>query len=60
MVSKLEPVNIHDVDFVDELPAESICGICHLTLKDPMQNADCGHRFCAVCFEDFKEYSRKK
>ena len=60
MVSKLEPINIHDFDFVDELPTESICVICHFALKDPLQNADCGHRFCAVCFENFKEYSRKK
>ena len=60
MASKMEHVNVHDFDFVDELPTESVCGICQFALKDPMQNADCGHRFCAVCFEDFKEYSKKK
>ena len=60
MVSELETVNIHDFDFVDELSTELVCGICQFAVKDPMQNADCGHRFCAVCFEDFKEHSRKK
>ena len=45
---------------MDELPTESVCGICQFALKDPLQNADCGHRFCTVCFENFKEYSHKK
>ena len=60
MASKSEPVNIHDFDFVDGLPTELVCGICQFALKDPLQNADCGHRFCTVCFENFKEYSHKK
>ena len=56
MASKMEHVNvnIHDFDFVDELPTESVCGICQFALKDPMQNADCGHRFCAVCLRTSK------
>ena len=60
MASKSEPVNINDFDFVDELPTESVWGICQFALKDPLQNADCGHRFCTVSFENFKEYSHKK
>ena len=60
MDSKLRPVDVHDFDFVNELPTESVCVICQFALKDPIQNADCGHRFCTVCFENFKEHASKK
>lgn len=60
MSSELVTVNIHDFDFVDELSTELVCGICQSAVKDPVQNSDCGHRFCAVCFEELKEYSQKK
>lgn len=54
MGSALEPSDIHDFDFVNELPTESVCVLFQFALKDPIQNADCGHRFCTVCFETFK------
>ena len=60
MALKLESINIHAFEFVDELPPETICGICQFILKDPMQNSDCGHCFCDASFDDLKEHSCNK
>ena len=47
----------HDIEFVEELPDHFKCTICTCLLKDPIQLANCGHRFCSSCFEDLKEHS---
>ena len=38
-------------EFVDEVPDKLKCPVCLLTLKDPMQIAKCGHRFCQLCID---------
>ena len=45
----------YDLDFVDEVPEEFICCVCHLTLKEPLQIEKCGHRLCKVCFSQMKD-----
>ena len=50
----------YECDFVHEVADELICGLCHLALRDPVQVANCGHRFCKSCFSQLKEHSDKK
>ena len=50
----------YECDFVHELADELICVLCHLALRDPVQVANCGHRFCKSCFNQLKEHSDKK
>ena len=52
--------NGYDYDFVDDIPEELVCVICHLPLKDPVQIADCGHRLCKVCFNQHKDHCSKR
>ena len=49
----------YDLDFVSEVPEEFICCVCHLTLKEPVQIEDCGHRLCKTCFSQMKDQAEK-
>ena len=48
----------YDVNFTTEIPQELKCVICHLVLREPVQIMTCGHRFCSVCFEQFKTHTQ--
>ena len=50
----------YDVDFVEEVPDEFLCCVCHLTLKEPVQIENCGHRLCKVCFRQMKERTERR
>jgi len=50
----------YDAEFVDPLPDDLTCIVCHLALKDPVQIANCGHRFCNICFKKIQSYSHKR
>ena len=50
----------YDLDFVSEVPEEFICCVCHLTLKEPVQIEDCGHRLCKTCFSQMKEQAKRR
>ena len=41
----------YDVEFVSVIPPDYICPICQLVCRDPVQTAECGHRFCESCLE---------
>lgn len=47
-------------DFVNELPEELMCIVCYYALKKPVQIADCGHRFCEICFQQLKIHAERK
>ena len=47
----------YDAQFVCDVSDDLKCTICHFALKDPVQLADCGHRFCQTCFTKMKDYS---
>lgn len=49
----------YDNDFVDDLPDSLKCAICCFALRNPIQLATCGHRFCKICFEGIKERALK-
>jgi len=49
----------YDVHFTSEIPQELKCVICHLVLREPVQIMTCGHRFCTVCFEQFKTHTQR-
>lgn len=50
----------YDLDFVDEVPEEFTCCVCHLTLKEPVQIEDCGHRLCKTCFSELKDQAERR
>ena len=39
----------YDFEFLDELSSEHKCAICLLGIRNPVQTATCGHRFCKGC-----------
>ncbi|XP_015776101.1 PREDICTED: TNF receptor-associated factor 6-like [Acropora digitifera] len=39
----------YDFEFVDELSPDHRCSICLLGMRNPVQTAKCGHRFCDGC-----------
>lgn len=39
----------YDFEFVNKLSSEHKCPICLLAMRNPVQTADCGHRFCEDC-----------
>lgn len=50
----------YDLDFVDVVPEDFICFVCHLALKEPVQIEKCGHRLCEVCFSRMKDQAEKR
>ena len=40
----------YDFAFVDGFPPGHKCPICLLVMRNPVQTARCGHRFCESCF----------
>lgn len=46
-----------DAEFIEAIPDDLTCIVCHLALKDPVQIAECGHRFCSICFVQIKTYA---
>ena len=50
----------YNMNFITEVSGDWICTVCTLTLKKPVQIADCGHRFCESCYEQLKDHSEKR
>ena len=50
----------HNYDFVNDVPEELVCVLCHLALKEAIQMVDCGHRLCKQCFNQLKEYGLRR
>jgi len=54
MESETGQVNVYepdgyDFEFLDELSKDQECPICHAAMRNPVQTAKCGHRFCKNC-----------
>ena len=47
-----------DANFISDVPEHFKCVMCHLVLRKPIQIMECGHRFCAPCFERVKASSQ--
>ena len=47
----------YDYHFVASLPhgSDIVCKICHLPSRNPHLSSCCGHTFCKICTEIFKE-----
>eukprot|EP00111_Clytia_hemisphaerica_P016727 TCONS_00049607-protein len=43
-------------DFVDSLPEDLKCMVCHLAYREPVQLTACGHRLCQVCFKTMEKH----
>lgn len=41
----------YDYEFIDKVPDDWECVVCNLTMKDPVQIVECGHRLCNICME---------
>ena len=50
----------YDVHFITEVSEDWMCVLCTLTLKKPVQIADCGHHFCESCYEQLKDHSERR
>ena len=50
----------YNFDFVEEVPEDFICCVCHLTLKEPVQIESCGHRLCKECFNQMKDQIERR
>ena len=48
------------LDFVDEVLEEFSCCVCHLTLKEPVEIENCGHRLCELCFSQMKHQAVRR
>ena len=44
----------YEYDFVEEVPDELVCPICHLPTRDPQQVVCCGKIYCAYCLGQTK------
>jgi len=45
----------YDYDFIEVLPEDLTCVLCHFAYNQPLQIEECGHTFCKVCFQQMKD-----
>ena len=50
----------YDCDFINEVPENLICSVCHFALKEPVQLEVCGHGMCRSCFNQLKDHAARK
>ena len=50
----------YDCDFINEVPEDLICSVCHFALKEPVQLEGCGHGMCRSCFNQLKDHAGRK
>jgi len=49
----------YDFEFIEDLPEDLTCTLCHYALKNPVQIEVCGHTFCEDCFNQSKDHAAK-
>jgi len=52
-----ESIGGYDYDFIEVLPDDLTCTLCHFAYKQPVQIEDCGHKFCKECFQQMKDHN---
>jgi len=52
-----EAIGGYDFEFIEDLPEDLTCILCHYALKNPVQIEDCGHTFCKLCFHEMKDHA---
>ena len=50
----------YDCDFINEVPEDLICSVCHFALKEPVQLEVCGHGMCRSCFNQLKDHAARR
>lgn len=48
---KVPELGGYDYEFASNVPEDLVCLVCKLTLKEPVQIVECGHRLCSICKE---------
>jgi len=52
-----ESIGVYDYEFIEVLPDDLTCTLCHFAYKHPVQIEDCGHTFCKECFNQMKDHA---
>jgi len=52
-----ESIGGYDYEFIEVLPDDLTCTLCHFAYKEPVQIEDCGHTFCKECFHRMKDHN---
>jgi len=52
-----EAIGGYDFEFIEDIPDDLTCTLCHYALKTPVQIEDCGHTFCEDCFNRTKDHA---
>jgi len=52
-----EAIGGYDFEFIEDIPEDLTCTLCHYALKNPVQIEDCGHTFCEDCFHLTKDHA---
>jgi len=52
-----EAIGGYDFEFIEDVPEDLICTLCHFALKNPVQIESCGHTFCEDCFNQTKDHA---
>jgi len=52
-----EAIGGYDFEFIEDIPDDLTCTLCHYALKNPVQIEDCGHTFCEDCFNRTKDHA---
>jgi len=54
-----ETIGGYDYEFIEKLPDDLTCTLCHFAYKHPLQIEDCGRTFCEDCFNQLKDHAVK-
>jgi len=52
-----EGIGGYDFEFIEDLPEDLTCMLCHFALKNPVQIESCGHTFCEDCYDQMKDHA---
>jgi len=52
-----ESIGGYDYEFLEVLPDDLTCTLCHFAYKQPVQIEECGHKFCKECFNQMKDHN---
>ena len=46
-----------EYDFINEVPLDLICSVCHFVVKEFIQFENCSHGMCKLCFNNLKDHA---